>query len=252
MSPLIALCGICFSLYYVFTTPAQGFQGYVDQPSLVLLLLMPPSVMLLSHTVKDFILGIDILLRALFSGGQNEKEVINVLTRSSQLVRSEGVGALMKIRSQIRYDLLRDGFSLILNDFSLEEIRHNLQNKINTRQSRMSLAAGLFENMARVSPGIGMIGTILGLIAMMVHLTDPEQIGGGMALAMITTLYGLMLGLLVYAPCAEKISLEAERRLEVDQMVLEGILSLKGKKSSVHMKDIMSTYTHHKVSGGSS
>lgn len=244
MSPLLAIAGIGYSLYFVFTSPSGGFQGYLDKPSLVLLGIMPPSIMLLSHSLKDFYVGFATLLKALFTTSRSEKEVINVLTRSSQMVRSEGIGSLVNVRSQVKYDLLREGLSLIVNDFSQEEIRHNLQNKINSKQMRMSLASNLFENMSKVSPGVGMIGTILGLIAMMINLKDPTQIGGGMALAMITTLYGLLLGTVLYAPCSEKISLEAEKSLEIDLMVLEGVTSLKAKKSSVHMKDIMSTYSN--------
>ena len=104
--------------------------------------------------------------------------------------------------------------------------------------------------MSKVSPGVGMIGTLLGLINMMANLRDPSQIGGGMALAMITTLYGLILGTILYGPCSEKITLEAEKSHEVDLMVLEGVLSLNGKKSSVHMRDIMSTFVAGKGGGG--
>jgi chemotaxis protein MotA len=243
VSPILAILGISFSLYFVLTNQSPGFQGYFDKPSLILLGVMPPSVMLLSHTLKDFYVGLSTLLRALFQvQGRAEREVIQVLTHCSAMVRSEGIGALVKVRNQIRYPLLRDGISLIVNDFSLEEIRHNLQNRLNAKQMRMSLAVNLFENMSKLSPGVGMIGTLLGLIAMMSKLTDPSQVGSGMALAMITTLYGLLLGTLVYAPCSEKIGLEAEKSLELDLMVLEGVVSLKGKKSSVHLRDIMSTY----------
>ena len=87
-----------------------------------------------------------------------------------------------------------------------------------------------------------MIGTILGLIAMIINLKEPSQIGGGMALAIITTLYGLLLGTVFYSPWSEKISLEAEKILEIDIMVLEGVTILKEKNSSVYMRDIMSTY----------
>jgi len=55
-------------------------------------------------------------------------------------------------------------------------------------------------------------------------------------------LYGLLLGRLLYGPCSEKISLEKEKSTEIDLMVLEGVISLKSKKSSLHMKDIMNTY----------
>ncbi|MGE0174816.1 MAG: MotA/TolQ/ExbB proton channel family protein [Oligoflexales bacterium] len=243
MSPIIAVCGIFFSLYYVLTHPHGTFTGYFDKSALVLIGLMPPSVLLLSHTIKDFLNGIATLLRALFrTQNRAHNEVIEILTKSSALVRTQGIGSLMNVRNHIRYELLRDGISLIVNDFTVEEIRHNLSNKINAKQSRMSLSANLFENMAKASPAVGLIGTLMGLISMMSNLQDPTKIGGGMALAMITTLYGLLLGTLLYAPCGEKISLEAEKSLEIDLMVLEGVIGLKSKKSSIHMKDIMKTF----------
>jgi chemotaxis protein MotA len=85
---------------------------------------------------------------------------------------------------------------------------------------------------------------------MMANLKNPDQIGSGMALAMIGTLYGLLLGTLFYGPFSEKISLEGEKNLQIDLMVLEGVLTLKGKKSSIHMRDIMNTYSQGKKAAG--
>ena len=244
MSAILGLIGLCASFYYIITYPSPGFRGYYDIPSLVLLLTCPPCIMLLSHSISDFLTGIAALLRASFGNQRKtEMEVINVLTHCSALVRAEGIGALLKARDKIRYDLLRDGISLIVNDFTADEIRHNITAKINAKQSYLQFAENLFENMAKVSPGVGMLGTLLGLVQMMSNLTDPSKIGSGMALAMITTLYGLILGTFIYAPCSEKINLEASKILEIDMMVLEGVLTLKGKKSSIHLKDIMKTYS---------
>jgi chemotaxis protein MotA len=250
LSSLLGFAGVFFSLYYVFKNPSAGFNGYFDKPSLVLLGLMPPSVMMLSYTLKDLYLGVITLFKALFkSPAQTEKEVINFLTQASALVRSEGIGSLMRIRNNIKYPLLRDGVSMILNDFNVDEIRHNLTAKIATNQSHLVGAASLFENMAKVSPGVGMIGTLLGLIAMLANLKDPSQIGAGMALAMITTLYGLLLGTILYGPFSEKINIEAEKIQEVDMLIMEGCLSLKAKKSSIHMSNIMKTYTNSQPAG---
>jgi chemotaxis protein MotA len=249
VSLLIGIIGICYSLYFAASHGSGTFHGYLDRPSIVLLAIMPPSIMLLSHSLRDFAVGFSILFQALFRvQGRAEKEVIEALTTSSAMVRAEGIGALMKVRNKVRYPLLRDGLSLILNDFTVDEIRHNLQNRINAQQMRMSLANNLFDNLSRLSPGVGLIGTIMGLIAMMASLKSPESIGGGMAMAMVTTFYGLILGNVVYAPCGEKIALEAEKSLQIDLMVLEGVISLKAKKSSIHMRDIMSTYTQGKPS----
>ena len=236
--------GIAYGLYFVFTAKAKGFSGFFDESSIVLLGLLPPSIMLLSHQVSDFVMGLRILIQAMFRRNTKmQNHVIDSLTKCSAVVRSEGVGALTKERKKIKYDLMIDGVSLIINNFTNDEIRHNLQAKINNRQSQMGLARNLFENMAKVSPGVGMIGTLIGLIKMMNDLGDPSKIGSGMALALITTLYGLLLGTILYAPFSEKIGLESEKVVELDKLVMEGVLALKAKKSSIHIKDIMKTYT---------
>ena len=250
MSSIIGIAGIVYGLYFVFTSPAKGFSGYFDKPSMVLLGLLPPSIMLLSHKLTDFGTGIKILFKSIFNNtGRKHIHVINMLSVCSARVRSDGVGSLLAERKKANYDLLIDGLSLIVNNFTVDEIRHNLNAKIGARQGQMSLASNLFENMSKVSPGVGMIGTLLGLIAMMSKISDPSAIGSGMALALITTLYGLLLGTLLYQPFSEKISIESEKILELDLLVLEGVLALKSKKSSVHMKDIMKTYS--KAAGSS-
>lgn len=243
MSQLLGLSGIAFAIWYALSHPATKFHGFWDPAAVVLLGIGPPSVMMLSHTVSDLIVGIKLLISSMFSRhAQHQMEAINALTRASQIVRTEGLGALVPLRDRMQYDMLRDGFSLIINDFRTEEIRHNLMARINAKQSKMALAASLFENMSKLCPGMGMIGTLMGLIGMLSNMNDPTKLGGGMALALITTLYGLMLGTIIYGPWGEKIHIEAEKYLEIDMMVMEGMINIKSKKSSVHMKDIMKTY----------
>lgn len=246
MSTLIGLSGIIYGIYYVLTQNQGAFTGYYDKPSVVLLGILPPCIMLLSHKISDFLTGIKILLQSWFhSTKRKQSHVINALTVCSAKIRAEGIGSLINERKKLHYGLMIDGVSLIINNFTSAEIKHNLTAKITARQSQMSLASNLFENMAKVSPGVGMIGTLIGLIGMMKNISDPSTIGSGMALALVTTLYGLLLGTLLYAPFGEKIAIEAEKIYELDMLVLEGILALKGKKSSIHLKDIMKTYSTH-------
>lgn len=247
LSPIVGMIGIIGSLYAVFELGGKGFSGYWDLPSAILLGVAPPSVMFLSHTIGEFFLGLKTLLASLFSRNKaHEREVIELLMVASRTVRSDGMGALIPFQKKAKYSLFREGLAMIINDFRPEEIRHNLQQRISTKQNDMLLAANLFENMSKVCPGIGMIGTLLGLIAMMASMDDPSKIGAGMALAMITTLYGILLGTILYAPMGEKIALEAEKSLKVDMMVLEGIMTIKGKKSSIHLRDVVNTYSTNK------
>lgn len=243
MSALLGLAGICFALWFAVSHEGTGFHGYLDPSGMVLVGLGAPCIMLMSHNITDFFTGARLLGSSMVSRlHRHHEEVIETLTTVSKTVRSEGLGAVLPFRDKARYELLRDGLSLIINDFKPEEIRHNLMARINAKQSHMQLAANLFENMSKVSPGVGMIGTLMGLIGMLSNMADPARIGSNMALAMVTTLYGLVLGTIVYAPWAEKIALEAEKSLEIDMLVVEGVLNIKGKKSAVHLKDLMKTY----------
>lgn len=243
MSPLIGILGIIGSLYYAFTQEGGGFKGYLHPGAIVLLAVAPPSIMLLSHSFTDFITGFHLLFSALTNRIRKQHEdVIETLTQASKAVRAEGLGAIMPVRDRATYPLLRDGLSLIVNDFKSDEIRNNLMARVNAKQTQMSLASHLFQEMSKVSPGVGMIGTLMGLIGMLSHIEDPSKIGSNMALAMITTLYGLIVGTIIYAPFGEKIALEAERTLEVDLLVVEGVLNIKGKKSSAHLKDLVQSY----------
>jgi len=251
LSLLIGLAGIIFAIGYAFLNEGGGFHGYFSMPAFVLLMVGPPSIMLLSHSLGDLLTGIRLLMSSMFSKqAKHHEEVIDILTNAAKAARSDGLGVIIQYRNKAKYDLLRDGLALIVNDFKVEEIRNNLMARVNLKQTRMQLASNLFENMSRICPGVGMIGTLMGLIGMLSHMEDPAKIGSNMALAMITTLYGLGLGTIIYAPWAEKIALEAERSLEIDMLVVEGVLNIKGKKSSMHLKDLVKSYGAKERGGG--
>lgn len=244
MSPILGIIGIVFSGWFFFAHEGKnGFTGFFQASGLVFLLVGPPSIMLLSHTLTDFLTGFKLLFSSLFSRVRHHhEEVIEILSAASKAVRSEGMGAVIPFRDKAHYSLLRDGLSMIINDFKPDEIRNNLTARINLKQSHMQMASNLFENLSRLCPGVGMIGTLMGLILMLSNMSDPSKIGSNMALAMITTLYGLALGTIIFGPWGEKVALESEKCLELDLLVLEGVLNIKGKKSSVHLKDLVSSY----------
>ena len=141
MSSIMGIIGIFYGLYFAFTSEKSGFSGYFDLPSLVLLGLLPPSIMLLSHKISDLLTGIKLLFAAIFHDHKKKQsQIINALTKCQALVRSEGVGSLVKESKKLPDQLLQDGINLIVNNFTIEEIKHNLTAKIVANQSHMSLA----------------------------------------------------------------------------------------------------------------
>jgi chemotaxis protein MotA len=244
ISVIVGLSGFAFSLWFILFKGGHAFDGFWEPSAAVLLGVGPVAVILMSHSFLDFFAGLKTLLSlAVMNQKKEMNQISNQLSTLSFSVRTEGIGVLAKYKHQLRDALLKDGVSLILSSFTTDEIRHNLTAKINSRQTQFSHAVNLFECLGKLSPGIGLLGTIIGLVKMLSNMSDPNKLGPAMAVALLTTLYGLLLGTVVYTPIAEKISIYAEKKLQIDLMVLEGVLLLKEKKSQAHLRDVLNTYS---------
>jgi chemotaxis protein MotA len=84
----------------------------------------------------------------------------------------------------------------------------------------------IFKALGNYAPAFGMIGTLIGLVQMLRQLDDPSKIGAGMAVALLTTLYGSLVANLVALPIAGKLEQRTNEELALRNMVLEGILSI--------------------------
>jgi chemotaxis protein MotA len=241
---LFGLSGFTWSLWYLIFHGGNQFKGFWDPAAAILLGVGPLSVIMMSHSFIDFLAGLRTLLGMAFLNQRKEmNQIANQLSTMTSAVRNEGVGVLARYKGYLKNPLLKDGVTLILSGFTPDEIRHNLTAKINTKQNQFSHAASLFENLGKLCPGMGLLGTIVGLVQMLSNMSDPSKLGPGMAIALLTTLYGLLLGTVLYTPVGEKIFIHGEKTLQMDLMILEGVMLLKEKKSQAHLRDVLNTYS---------
>lgn len=243
LSVILGFSGFAYAFYFVLSHHAEKFEGFFDVPAFVLLTVAPLSVIFVSHNFIDFLKGIKVVATMGFNNQSREmNQIVNHLTMLSSAVRNDGMGVLANHKDKIRNPLFKEGITLILNQFTVDEIRHNLVAKINTKQTSFEHAANLFESLGKLCPGMGLVGTIIGLVQMLTNLADPTKLGAGMAVSLLATLYGLILGTVIYQPISEKIKIHAEKVLQTDTMILEGVTLLKDKKSSAHFQNVVRTY----------
>lgn len=246
LSFTFGLAGFIFSFWFVLTHHPEHFSGFFDVSAFVLLTVAPLSVTFVSHSFVDFFAGIKTLFSMAFLNQSKEMDTIsNNLTQLSSAVRNEGIGVLAQYKEKIKNQFFKDGITLILNSFTPDEIKHNLIAKINTKQTQFQHAANLFESLGKLCPGMGLVGTIIGLVQMLSHMSDPSKLSAGMAVSLLATLYGLILGTVIYTPISEKINIYAEKKLQLDTMIMEGVVLLKEKKSTAHFRDVVNTYSQH-------
>jgi chemotaxis protein MotA len=115
---------------------------------------------------------------------------------------------------------------MVIDGIEPETIREIMELEIGEMERRHKTGQDLLKSWAAYAPAFGMIGTLIGLIQMLVNLSDSSKIASGMAVALITTFYGATMANLLFTPMAAKLSLKTEKEAGMREMMLEGILAI--------------------------
>lgn len=153
-------------------------------------------------------------------------ETVHTVVRFAETARREGLLAMEDAAAELEDPFLRKGLLLVVDGADPEVIQKVLRIEIEAATERHAAGQRVIQTMAHLAPAFGMIGTLIGLIRMLGHLDEPDQIGPGLAVALITTFYGALLAYLVFQPVATKLKTRSERELLVREMMVEGVLAI--------------------------
>ena len=118
------------------------------------------------------------------------------------------------------------GLEMAVDGLEETEIEGLLKDRMAAEASERQLAQRFFTSAGTYAPAFGMIGTLIGLIQMLQNLTDPSQIGSGMAVALITTFYGALFANLIFLPVSAKMRSQANEVLKARSVVRTGVMSI--------------------------
>ena len=124
-------------------------------------------------------------------------------------------------------------------------VRTSGEATIRAIQQRHELAIFFFEQMAKYAPGFGLLGTVVGLIQLLSSLTTPDQFGQGMALALVTTFYGILLANVLFQPMAGRLVVLDQEELRKNEMVLIGVLGMVDREPALLIKEKMEMVIHN-------
>ncbi|AZL67794.1 MULTISPECIES: flagellar motor protein [Pseudomonas] len=144
----------------------------------------------------------------------------------SLTARKEGLLGLEGVADAEPDPYARKGLQLLVDGAEPEAIRSVLEVDFLTQESRDIQAAKVFESMGGYAPTIGIIGAVMGLIHVMGNLADPSQLGNGIAVAFVATIYGVASANLILLPIANKLKAVTLRQSRYREMLLEGLLSI--------------------------
>ncbi|WP_263139343.1 flagellar motor protein [Pseudomonas sp. RIT-PI-AD] len=144
----------------------------------------------------------------------------------SLTARKEGLLGLESVADTEPDSYSRKGLQLLVDGAEPEAIRSILEVDLYTQECRDIQAAKVFESMGGYAPTIGIIGAVMGLIHVMGNLADPTQLGSGIAVAFVATIYGVSFANLLLLPIGNKLKAIVMRQSRYREMLLEGILSI--------------------------
>ncbi len=168
-----------------------------------------------------------ILKVAFMNKSQNPLQIIQVLVEYAEVSRREGLLALEEKSQDLDDPFLQKGIQLVVDGTDPELVRNILEIELSYMEERHSSGAEIFEKFGAYLPAFGMVGTLIGLILMLREIEDPSSLGVGMAVALITTLYGAVLANLVFLPIAGNLRVKSAEEVLVKEIMIEGILSIR-------------------------
>jgi chemotaxis protein MotA len=167
------------------------------------------------------------LLREATRGRRHVPEhTIITLVALAEIARREGLLALERPVEKLSDDFLRRAMRMAVDGYDATTIRQMMQIELESLDLRHTQGRSVLESMARSAPVFGMMGTLVGLVVMLGQMEDPTKIAPGMAVALLTTLYGLILANVVCWPLARRLGHRSSEELLAKTIALEGTLGV--------------------------
>lgn len=157
---------------------------------------------------------------------RNEHLLIARLAEWSALSRKMGLLALEAKIEHERDSIVRKGLQMLVDGSEPEAIRSALEIELSTLERSDMSAARVFESMGVYAPIMGLMGAVLGLMAVMKNLAEPGKLGDGIAAAFIATVYGITSAYLLFLPTANKIKATIYRQTRMREMLIEGLVAI--------------------------
>ena len=152
--------------------------------------------------------------------------LIRKIVEWSTIARKQGLLGLEPHIERETDPFVKRGLQLVVDGGEPEAIRAILEVEVDVREHADVRAAKVFEGMGVYSPTLGIIGAVLGLMAVMQNLADPAKLGHGIAAAFTATVYGIGFANLFFLPVAAKLKVTIQAQSQIREMIIEGMLSI--------------------------
>lgn len=203
-----------------------GIGPYIDIPSVLIVIGGSIGALMISFKPTQMKQFTKIFMIAIKPPETDTAELIKKLVEFATKARKDGILALEGDVNNEEDEFLRKGLSMAIDGNEPDTIRDLLEIDMEQTSTRHKIHGSIFNQWAGLAGAMGMIGTLIGLVAMLLNMADPAAIGPAMAVALLTTMYGAIIGNVFGTPISNILGIRNDEETLVKEMILTGIMSI--------------------------
>ena len=207
-------------------TMGVGVGAYIDIPSVLIVVGGSIGALMVSFKPSQMKAFSKIFMKAVKPGEEDTGELIKKLVEFATKARKDGILALEGDVNTEENKFLKKGLSMAIDGSEPDTIRELLEIELDQTSSRHKIHAAIFNQWAGLAGAMGMVGTLIGLVAMLLNMADPSAIGPSMAVALLTTMYGAIIGNVFGTPIYNILSIRNDEESMIREMIISGIMSI--------------------------
>lgn len=217
---------LSFILLGTAMTLGVGIGPYLDIPSILITCGGSITSLLIAYKMENMKKAFTYFMFAFKPQTFDVPGLIKKLVDYSTQARRDGILSLEQQSNQEENVFLKRGLNMAIDGAEPDSIRDLLETDMDRTLERHKANAGIFDTWAAYAGAYGMLGTLIGLVAMLLNMSDPASIGPAMAVALLTTFYGSFIGNILGSPIANILVVRANDEALVKLLIIEGIMSI--------------------------
>ncbi|WP_415225779.1 flagellar motor protein PomA [Psychromonas sp.] len=239
---LATLIGILGAFGFVIMAMVLGgsISMFVDTVSILIVFGGSFFVVMMKYNMGQFLGAVKIAAKAFMFKAASTEELISKSVEMADAARKGGFLALEE--AEISNPFMQKGVDMLVDGHDADVVRATLENDIRLTSDRHEVGAQIFKQFGDVAPAMGMIGTLVGLVAMLSNMDDPKSIGPAMAVALLTTLYGAMIANMACIPISDKLKLRSAEEKLNRSLILDAVLGIQDGQNPRVIEGVLRNY----------
>lgn len=201
---------------------------------------------LINYSMKNIKISFEKTLKLMKITNVDLRTDMEVLSLFARRVRTKGLLVLDDDIQHLEDEYLKNGLQLAIDGFKVESLERILTDEISSQDKQAEISMNVLNSMSGYAPAFGMIGTVIGMVLMLQNISDPEALGAGLSVALLTTLYGSIFSNMVFTPLAGKLEFLNELDINRKQLFKVAILSMVEKENPRIMEKKMLVFIEPK------